>query len=358
MYSAGLESSVAHRRAVMLGGNHGYRFDGDRVSLTAELAVLAGETAAAEQWALQLWACETPYAGGALQGIKVAEAPVELPLSPEQPARLDAALPARLPVGPRDYSMVLVLASGSDGRLDQIHDSANYPARERFAVPHFDGSVGYRIEGDRVCISVDAVRNPRAQDNLTGSLVLELWALAAPYQGGEVTGVRVAGQELPRVAGQSALDDVTYTLAFTAPPAGRYTLALMLREWTAVGYDTRDYCNFAHPYDAPTAPEIDVLAREDAPTADTAPATIEHADAGADADAEPGEAKAAETAQPDMRTSIQHATAEELLAVQGLNKRLVAEILKARPFTAIEQLLRVRGIGHKRLEQLRDLLKL
>ena len=79
--------------------------------------------------------------------------------------------------------MVLVLAAGQPGAFDQVHDFANYPARERFVGPHFEGSVGYRMlpEGG-VALRAERVLNPRAVTNLSGSLALQLWALAEPYR--------------------------------------------------------------------------------------------------------------------------------------------------------------------------------
>src|SRR5690349_765946 len=98
---------------VRLGQNHGYRIDNDTVAINADLAV-ANEVAQSQaQWALQLWACDAPYEGGLLSGIKVAEAPVLLhDALGAEPVRFDAQTAACLPGGQRDYSMVLVLAAG------------------------------------------------------------------------------------------------------------------------------------------------------------------------------------------------------------------------------------------------------
>jgi DNA uptake protein ComE-like DNA-binding protein len=357
---SGLDSSSTRPGAVKLGASHGYRFDGDLVSLNAELAVSRDALDQRGQWALQLWACETPYAGGSLSGVKVAEAPVALPfeLGDQQP-RLDAATPAHLPTGQRDYSMVLVLASGSAGAFDQVHDFANYPARERFAVPHFEGAVGYRIEADMLVVSVERVRNPRSDDNLTGTLALELWALAMPYTGGAIegVGVRLADTQLERIAGQSALDQVEYAMPFTPPPADRSQLVLMLREWTALGYETRDFCNFAAPYRAVT-PVSDELsgaasqAEEPSHQAATQAAPLPIVEPAAQP-----LATASGSAEP-ARLSIQRASIDELAKVKGLNRKLAAEIVKNRPYTSVDQLLRVRGIGDKLLRKLRDSLML
>src|SRR5688572_6175138 len=135
------------QHAARLGPNHGYRIEGDMALLHADVSVELDIVDRHAQWALQLWACDTPFDGGSLSGVKIAEATLPLPEHTPEPQRMDAEALASLPGGHRDYSMVLVLASGAPGAFNQIHDFANYPARERFITPHLEGSVGYQIDG-------------------------------------------------------------------------------------------------------------------------------------------------------------------------------------------------------------------
>jgi competence protein ComEA len=58
------------------------------------------------------------------------------------------------------------------------------------------------------------------------------------------------------------------------------------------------------------------------------------------------------------RVSIQTASVEELAKVTGLNPKLAKEIIKARPFTSVNDLLKVSGIGEKTLQRLKPLLTL
>src|SRR5687767_4114322 len=110
-------SSNTHA-ALRLGARHGYRIDGDLASLNAELS---GSSSAdlAQGWALQLWACDEPYAGGALFGTKVAEAPIALSEQGDLLGEHAAEAFAHIPAEQRDYSMVLVLASGTGGAFAQ-----------------------------------------------------------------------------------------------------------------------------------------------------------------------------------------------------------------------------------------------
>ncbi|MDB4989329.1 MAG: hypothetical protein JWN04_4507 [Myxococcaceae bacterium] len=418
-------SAHTYSSSVSLGGNHGYRFEGDTAILNAELAIAPHVgTQGAQHWALQLWACETPYQGGPLRGLKVAEAELALPVLPtltlageHEHTRLETAAFAHLPPAQGEYAMVLVLASGDRGRYDQVHDFSNYAARQQFTGPRLEGNVGYRFDGDSVVLSADGVRNSRSDDNLSGSLSLELWALSTPYEGGPLQGTLLAQSPLGRLAGQAELRYVEQRVALNQAPCGDWQLALVLTEWTdAAGYVTRDFCNFAaqHHVAAPLGNDADaVVTAAAAPFAPSeaaapAPATPAEVDVivepkGADAavtpeaapaqasvaapgplaskvptrppstqvpnalkarvtpvapDAKPVFLAAAAQLAPGARISVQTASVEELARVEGLNKKLAQAIVKARPFQALEDVTKVRGIGDKMLQRLRDQLTL
>jgi DUF2934 family protein len=243
--------SMAPERSLKIGGNHGYRIDGDKVSLNADLAVVhEHERGHPKGWSLQLWACERPHQMGSLSGIKVAEVPVAMPSSPEAPMlRLEAEAFANIPPSRSEYSMVLVLASGGPGALEQVHDFANYPKRELFLLPRLEGTVGYSIEAGLVVLTVDRIDNQRPPGSLSGSLALELWALPEPYSGRALDGVVLARAEIGQIAGQCTLESLQCCVAFTPPPKGQWRLALVLREWTAAsGFVSCDYCNFSVAY--------------------------------------------------------------------------------------------------------------
>ncbi|HEY2735325.1 MAG TPA: helix-hairpin-helix domain-containing protein, partial [Polyangiales bacterium] len=383
--------------SVRLGANHGYRIEGELAHLNAELAISRDADLATRQWALQLWACDAPYGGGKLSGIKVAEAALAVPES-AQPQQLYAEAFARLPAAGRDYSMVLVLASGDAGAFDRVDDFANYPERERFIAPHLEGHVGFSIEGDHVVLNVERLRNPRGLDNLSGTLALELWALSEPYAGAQFSGQPLAGVELGTLTGQHTFEGIERRVALTAPPlADHWHVVLMLREWDGGSYVTRDFENLATPqaWLAPAPKRVAVIAAKPivsevkpvavttAPTkpvavttAPTKPIANEAAPAkpianeakpvsleaktlvveakpaqpsaaprlsqptAAAAAAKANAARASEQAESTGLVSIQSASLDELSQVKGLNKKLAAEIIKARPFRTFEDLMR------------------
>jgi len=327
-------------KAATISGSHGYRIDGDIAVLNADLAPVDHDAQRA-RWALQLWACEKPHAGGSVSGTKVAEVGIDLSGTvPGSTQRVCAEAPARLPPIGRDYAMVLVLASDAAGRFEQVHDFANFEQRERFVAPHLDGAVGYAIEGHDVELSAARVFNPRPPDNLSGSLALELRAVRIGSNGAGES-VVLATAALGRVAGQCAVEQVKERVPFSAPPAGRWQLVLALVEWTALGFADRDARAFEAIHHVASPEAADASPSDASVVLDPLPTTT----------VEPPSAHR-------RRVSIQTASVEELSRVRGLTQKLAREIVKARPFRSLEELVRVRGIGEKTARKLRDLLSI
>ncbi|MCL2448772.1 MAG: DUF2934 domain-containing protein [Polyangiaceae bacterium] len=252
---------------VRIGGNHGYRIDGDTVSLNADLWIAQDGPVRAGR-ALQLWACDRPYEGGVLQGVKVAEIAVTLPAATVgTTVRLEAETVGHMPSGRREFAMTLVLAAREPDTLEQVEDFANYANRHLFQIPYFEGTVGYSLEGDSVLLTVDGVCNPRPEESLSGSMALELWALANPLSNDSLDGVLLARAEVGQVSGQRSLGPLGYRVHLGSPPPGQWWLALLLREWTATGLVTRDSRTFEVPFDSPRAspdmPVAPVVPRHD-----------------------------------------------------------------------------------------------
>jgi competence ComEA-like helix-hairpin-helix protein len=55
---------------------------------------------------------------------------------------------------------------------------------------------------------------------------------------------------------------------------------------------------------------------------------------------------------------VNRASLEELASLDGIGPRLAARIVAARPFSSVDDVARVRGIGAKRLARLRARLSL
>jgi hypothetical protein len=332
-------SSITPSNLVRLGGNHGYRFEGDTAILTAELELSGGDLTAHgdKQLALQLWACDFPHQGGQLQGLKVAEAALA-PIEGER-AYFETASFAHLPPLQSDYNMVLVLAAGEQGRYDQVQDFANYAQRQQFTGPRLEGTVGYRFDGAGVVLSAERVRNAREEGNLSGSLTLELWALPRAYEGGQLTGTILASTGLGRIAGQREERDIERYAPLNPPEPGTWQLALALTEFTAAGYVTRDVSSFAMPYvvDAPAPAARELATNELVASSKSEPASAKPAEAPASAAAavKPSEAAkatsaisaAAKVAEAAKITGSTTKEAEAVSAASG--GTMQAELLKS-----------------------------
>jgi competence protein ComEA len=187
--------------------------------------------------------------------------------------------------------------------------------------------VGYQLRGHEVALRAEAVSNPRAPSNRSGTLSLELWAAPqgcerTPETGG---GVCLAAAQLEPIAGGESARELECRAVFQEPPPGLFTLQLLLREWTqAFGYLTRDRRSFELPYRVQSKPAA--RSPESVPPAPLARSRV---------------------------VSIQTASVEELARVKGLNLKIAKEIVKARPFASVDDLLRVHGIGRKTLDKIR-----
>ena len=107
-----------------------------------------------------------------------------------------------------------------------------------------NGVCRYRIENSRFVLDVQEIANARGAQSLSGSLALEVWALAQPYTGGGFSGYPIISQPLGTLAGQSCFKHLHYILPMMQPAEGSWNLVLMLREWESGNWVTRDYMNF------------------------------------------------------------------------------------------------------------------
>ncbi len=376
MKTSSLEDAPVQTPAVQLArlsGPNGYRFDGDTVHLNAMFALL-DPAAHQRAWALQLWACPAaPACARDFAGHIVAEAPLP-PMGEiaDEIEHFDVSAIAWPPAGAGEHVMVLVLASGRPGQFNNIHDFAVYPRPQQFIQPRMSGDAGYRIDGGRVQISVGRVQNPRPETNRSGTLSLELWALPAPFTGGRFQGHHLAGVEIGSVNGQCELALQPIDLALTPPPAGDWQIALMLREWTAAGFVTRDFANFANRFvSGPVAEKAPVPVAEK-------PAVPIAAKFSVLVVATPVAPPVAKTGEPEIpkaaaspvaplcppadalpkRVSVNTARVDELAAVKGLSTKLAEGIVKKRPHTSLDDLCRVKGLGASILAKVRTSLKL
>lgn len=328
-----------------IGETHGYCFDGDSVQINAELTFSDAALTAASQWALQLWSSVSAFPEKQLAGVKVAELAVYPAAGYQSLAATVAAMP---PAGSEGQNMALALVCWGDDGLPAVADLAVYPVAECFVQPKLSGNVTCALADGFATIKVDAIENPRAEDNLSGTLALELWALDAAYAGGSWQGIPVASVILGVLAGGDQLSDCNFVVP-AAAPEGPGVLTLMLREWGPAGYVTRDYCNLA--LEAPVEAKPKAVEKVKAPKvkSEKTKAPKEKAKA------EPKQV-AKESKAPAKGIALNTVSEAELLAIKGLTAAVAKAIIAGRPYASLNDLGKVKGVGPKLLAKLRDLL--
>ena len=345
--------------ATVLGENHGYRFEGDFVHLNADVNFSEADVESGAAWSLQLLASDSGFSGAELVGVKVAELAI-VPM----PGGISAAAccNARPPAGAADHMLALALVScAADGQV-KVHDLAVYESSQTFFQPRLVGRVSCTLKDGNAELSIDAIANPRAEDNLSGTLALEVWALDTPYTGCDWAGAPVASMIVGILGGGNEWADCHFNVPAAMPAAGA-ALTVMLREWTPAGYVTRDYRNFAA---APVKAEVVVKA---APAAKAKPV----AKAKAAVVAKPVEAVKAPAAavkvavkaedkpikkEASKLVSINKASEDELTGLKGLPRDVARAIIASRPYASLDDVCKAKGMGVKKLAKLRDQLAL
>lgn len=324
--------------ALQIAGAHGYRLDADQITLWAEVS---GSPAAVQ---LALWAQPVEPAE-ATPRILVAQVRSTFPGATDgAAARVEGVAAAAVPSGVTDWWMVMTLSAvEADGQVT-VHDERCFAWTQSFLQPTLvlDQPLVARPVDAGLALDAVAVSNPRAADNLSGSLCLELWALAEPYIGGAFAGECLGRVEVGQLGGQAACEGLAGT--WSAPADETATLVLMLREWTQDGLLTRDHRLVALAVAAPVAPAAPVVeAPAPAPAAAPVPAPVIAASAAA--------------AKPKARNAhllnVNLATEAQLVAIDGLNRSLAKAVVAARPFASIDALLDINGVGEKRLARMR-----
>lgn len=350
--------------STQLGENHGYRFDGDFVHLNADVNFSDDDLGADAIWSLQLWASDNGFSGSGLAGVKVAELAIEPMPGGIVASALCNAIP---PAGAADQVLALALvACAADGQV-QVRDLAVYESAENFFQPRLVGNVSCALKDGNAELIIEAIANPRAEDNLSGTLALEVWALDTPYAGGDWTGSPVASVIIGVLGGGNQWTDCQFNVPAAMPAEGA-ALTVMLREWTPAGYVTRDYRNFAAAAVKTEVTPVPATVVEIEPVVETkavaakpekaakAPATEVKKEA-AEAVKKPAK-KVAGAKAAAKAVSVNTASEAELLAVKGLPPSVARAIIAARPFATLEDLCKAKGMGPKMLAKLRDLLAL
>jgi hypothetical protein len=115
------------------------------------------------------------------------------------------------------------------------------------AAPKFYGSARYQFsnQGTMVTFGCGGVKNDSATGS-TGTIMVRLWALAAPYASGTISGKVLGEYQLTALKPGSYYSPVSKTLKATLPSARKqYHLCLTVAEYRSNGYVITDHRNFS-----------------------------------------------------------------------------------------------------------------
>ncbi len=103
------------------------------------------------------------------------------------------------------------------------------------------GAWSYESTGSTVVLRVDRITN-HSTGGHSGTLRLELWAFATPYNGTSQQGYRLASYTLNPLSGGYHYPNLsTGSIAFTRPATGTWHIALLLMEYDGARYVTIDW---------------------------------------------------------------------------------------------------------------------
>lgn len=93
--------------------------------------------------------------------------------------------------------------------------------------------------------AIERINNNRPLGTVSGSLVLQLWACSAPYNGGVLNGFKMAEVGIGQLQGSFYFNNTSVGSTFYNPPRGTYYTVMTLGEWNGSTYVFQDWANFA-----------------------------------------------------------------------------------------------------------------
>jgi hypothetical protein len=200
---------------------------------------------------------------------------------------------------------------------------------------------GYRIENDRILIFVHRIENNRSEENLSGTLCLQLSAFPKRSDDGTTPTV-LASTTIGEIKGQHFLGDCYYDLIFQQPPVGSWVLALQLSEWNGIAYSLCDSVYFENPYQSTSSASntADTVNKQEDVQAPT-PKTPEQVDR-----------IKKNIGCSDGYLAINKSKVDKLLNVKGVPKKVLEKLVAERPFHSEKAVLNIKGVGPVMLKKI------
>lgn len=224
---------------------------------------------------LELWASPTPYAGGSIQGHRLASHVFGVIAAGRSVTGLNTVTAFTPPPPGRWFTSLLVTEYIGSGTNDgyAIRDSTTF-LRPMLVAPGGPGGRGIIVSDLRLTGSASFNRPTDSTVILSaseltnhsrvrsGSIRLELWASTLPYQSGPLTGHRLATFRLDSLDSGAAHRAISSpALPFTLPPTGSWRVVMAVTEYsentaTNDGYAPVTFLNLNDPFVTTAPPAI------------------------------------------------------------------------------------------------------
>lgn len=194
---------------------------------------------------------------------------------------------------------------------------------------------GYKIDNDRVTISIQRIANDRGGGNLSGTLCLQLCAFEQYTE--RHTEAVLASTTIGEIKGQHCLVGCDYDLVFQPPAAGVWQFSLQLCEWDGVAYTLCDTVYFDLFYQVP-AIQAETTTQLDNPITESLTPSPK-------APTEKKGVKKNTIGYSNGYVAINKSKVEKLLNVKGVPKKVLGKLAAERPFHSEKAVLNVKGMG-------------
>lgn len=215
---------------------------------------------------------------------------------------------------------------------------------------------GYKIENDRVIVSIDQISSDRDETNISGTLLIELCALSQHTSKTEL--LTLASTTIGELKGQHFLSQCHYDLLFQHPPMGTWQLSLQLSEWDGLNYILSDKVSFGLLYqtqymsdeaDAYSAAQTEI--EEPSIQEDLKEPVINDVPMATHNITTPSTEGKKLSSTNRAHLIVNKAKISKLKGVKKVPKKVLEKLIAERPFKSEQAILNIKGMGTKMLSR-------
>lgn len=193
---------------------------------------------------LQVWATDTPYNGGMINGFVMGTAVLGELNGGQSFGDISESVPFTEPPAGTFFTTITL----EEFRMGAfaIMDFFTFPTTSDFDGPGeiaLTPPVSWDVLGDMITIEAAAVENTRPA-GFSGTLRLQVWATDTAYMGGVIDGEVIGTAALGQLDAGDSFDNVSETVPFMAPPDGTYFITVTLEEFRDGEFGIVDFVTF------------------------------------------------------------------------------------------------------------------